>query len=317
MTVSIGNAASGAFAVYLLLASTASSHSFLIEPTADWTNQQQPECRIGKPDGPQFAHFDAMNCPGPCGETGNIRNHAEFFSESQGHTKLSRGQKLYMKWTKNNHQSGFVRFTLVPKSQRMSKEIHENFAFHHACWEAGEIGCENGDFCGTDEKRRRYQTEVEIPSVFPDGEYILGWAWYGGTMYRDGSEKAEFGDYWSCANVEIRGKIAADGKWYDDSSLVPEYRPVFIPGMNDKSLNKCKSSVNRLGVCATEPCYGRYEASWQVPAGFENGQSPAPVRAADVLAITGGGNPLAASRPANFNGGGKAIPKRFDRVDRD
>lgn len=180
------------------------AHSFLIEPTADWTNNKQPECRVGKPDGPQFAHFDAMNCPGPCGDTGKRRNGAEFFSTSKGHTKLSRGQKLYMKWTKNNHNNGFVRFTLVPVSQRMNKGVHDKFAFHYSCWEAGEIGCEHGDECGTDENRLRYQTEVEIPRIFPDGEYILGWSWYGGTMYRDGSEKAEFGDYWSCSNIQIR-----------------------------------------------------------------------------------------------------------------
>jgi hypothetical protein len=296
--------------ILLVLAATANSHSFLISPQADWTNQRQPECRIGKPDGPQYAYFDAMNCPGPCGETGKIRYNSEFFSESQGHTTLSRGQKLYMKWTKNNHQSGFVRFTLVPKSQRMNKDVHEKFAFHYACWEAGEIGCDPGDQCGTDENRRRYQTEVEIPRIFPDGEYILGWAWYGGSMYRDGSDKAEFGDYWSCANVAIRGSIGPDGVWYDDPSLSAEYTPVFIPGMNDKSQTQCRSAVNRLGICATEPCYGRYEVSLQVPAGFENGASPAPVRAADVVAAAGAGQ--AARPPTNmFRSGGDGSSNNY------
>lgn len=80
----------------------------------------------------------------------------------------------------------------------------------------------------------------------------------------------------------IRG--SADG----DINLAVEHTPVFIPGMKDKSKTTCKSAVNKLGVCATEPCYARYEASWQVPAGFENGNTPPPVKAVDVLAITGG-----------------------------
>lgn len=291
--ITLSKAAFAAMATYLFLVGCARAHSFLIEPTADWTNNGQPECRIGKPDGPEFDHFEAMNCPGPCGETGVIRGGAEFFSESKGHTKLSRGQKLYMKWTKNNHQNGFVRFTLVPKSERMNKDAHNRFAFHYACWEAGEVGCEHGDECGTDEKNMRYQTEVEIPRIFPDGEYILGWSWYGGSKYIDGSEKAEYGDYWSCSNIEIHGGIDGNGAWQDDKNHEAEYTPVFEPGLNDKSKTQCKSAVNALGVCATEPCYARYEASWQVPAGFENGNTPPPVKAADVIAITGADSNLA------------------------
>lgn len=263
--------------------SLASGHSFLINPQADWLNNRQPECRIGKPDGPQFDHFPAMNCPGPCGETGLDPTRGwYFFSEEHGNTLLQRGQKMYMKWTKNNHKSGFVRFTLVPKSERMNKGVHEKFAFHYSCWEAGETGCDASDECGTDEQRLRYQTEVEIPRVFPDGDYVLGWAWYGGTKYADGSDKAEFGDYWSCANVKIRGSVDNDNK------LAVEYAPAFIPGLNDKSKTTCKSAVNKLGMCPTEPCYARYEATWQVPAGFENGSTPPHIQSADLLAITGG-----------------------------
>lgn len=209
---------------------------------------------------------------------------------------------MFMKWTKNNHFSGFVRFTLVPKSERMNKGAHDKFAFHYACWEAGEVGCENGDECGTDESRLRYQTEVEIPRIFPDGEYILGWSWYGGSKYIDGSDKAEYGDYYSCANVQIHGSIDGNGAWQDDKSHESEYTPVFIPGMNDKSKTKCKSAVNKLGVCVTEPCYARYEASWMEPAGFENGNSPPPVKASDVLAITGGHSAYKPTTSNSHNG---------------
>lgn len=96
-----------------------------------------------------------------------------------------------------------------------------------------------------------------------------------------------------------RGSIDRNGAWQDDKSHEAEYTPVFIPGMNDKSMKKCKSSVNRLGVCATEPCYGRYEGSFQVPAGFENGRTPAPVRASDVLEITGSESTLVNNHASN------------------
>lgn len=161
------------------LAFVASGHSWLSNPEADFLNKGQPECRIGKPDDVGFENLEALNCPGPCGEVGvrQDRDGGEFFSLTKGMTKLARGEKLFMKWTRNNHFGGFVRFTLVPKSKRMQKHIHEMFAFHFSCWEAGEIWCGEGDDCGTDEMGLRYQTEVQIPKVFPNGEYILGWTW--------------------------------------------------------------------------------------------------------------------------------------------
>jgi hypothetical protein len=313
-------------AVIVLSVSVADGHSYLVNPQADWTDVKQPECRVGKPEGPQFDYIQPMNCPGPCGDTGKDSRGASFFSTEQGKTTLARGQKLYMKWTRNNHESGFVRFTLVPKSKRMDKGVHDMFAFHYACWEAGEIGCATPDECGTDQKGLRYQTEVEIPRVFPDGEYILGWSWYGGTQYKDGSQKAEFGDYWSCANVVVHGGIDGNGTWQDDKSNEAMYTPVFVPGMNDKSQTQCFSATNKLGMCATEPCYDRgtlqrYEGRMQVPAEFENGQSPPPVRAADILAITGGTGSTAstastASTTSTGSGGGaSASVPRFELVD--
>lgn len=145
-------------------------HSYLINPTADWMIEQQPECRIGKPEDPGFESLAPMNCPGPCGQTGKLsfRGGGEFFSQTRANTKLYRGQKLFMKWTRNNHKGGFVRFTLVPKNHRMAKHVHNMFAFHFSCWEAGEIRCDG--HCGTDQKGLRFQTEVQIPRVFPDGE---------------------------------------------------------------------------------------------------------------------------------------------------
>lgn len=159
---------------------TAHSHSYLISPEADWTNDGQPECRIGKPDDPGFESLTPLNCPGPCGEPGKRadRGGGEFFSLTKGMTTFQRGQKFFAKWTRNNHFGGFVRFTLVPKSKRMEKHVHEMFAFHYSCWQAGEVGCSGSHECGTDEAGLRYQTEVQIPAVFPDGEYILGWTWY-------------------------------------------------------------------------------------------------------------------------------------------
>lgn len=83
---------------------------------------------------------------------------------------------------------------------------------------------------------------LQLSTIF---EYsILGWTWYGGTRFRDGFERSEYGDYYSCANVQIRG----------GDEIEDEHKPVYIPGMRDASIKKCMSSVDRMGVCTNEPC---------------------------------------------------------------
>lgn len=249
-------------------------HSFLTNPPADWTNANRPECRVGGPD--DIPGLTPLNCPGPCG-TGNVEaNGGVFFNPNSPSTTLRRGETVYMKWTRNNHQSGFVRFTLVPKSDRMSKGIHDKFAFQFACWEAGLTSCSPGESCGTDQEGKRFQTPVEIPRVFPDGEYVLGWSWYGGTRYRDGGPKAEYGDYYSCANIIIKGSMDANGRTTNDGPI-DQFVPVFKSGLADGK-SSCFSAVNQLGVCPSEPCYARYPGQDRVPAQFENGLPPAILR---------------------------------------
>lgn len=247
------------------------SHSFLINPSADWTNKDRPECRIGAPD--DIPGLQPMNCPGPCG-TGNVEaNGGVFFNPSAPSTLFRRGETVFMKWTRNNHQSGFVRFTLVPKQDRMDNAMHDKFSFHYACWEAGKTNCAQQEFCGTDQERIRFQTPVEIPRVFPDGEYVLGWSWYGGTRFRDGGPKAEYGDYYSCANIVIEGSVDENGQPNSDGPI-EQYTPVFIPGL-ESGMSTCFASVSQLGICASEPCYARYPGEERVPAQFAKGSPPA------------------------------------------
>jgi hypothetical protein len=281
-------------AILVLLISQVASHSFLLHPFPDWTNERKPECRIGNPTtltSPEYI----QNCHGPCGSGERESNGGIFFNPNQGSTTMKRGEKMYMKWTKNNHQSGFVRFTLVPRSQRMDKNVHDKYAFHYACWEAGEINCQPNEFCSTDLSRKRYQTEVEIPHVFPDGKYTLGWSWYGGTSNYGNGPVAEYADYWSCANIIIAGSV-------DNRNVADSFVPVFKTGMANNR-DTCLSAVNRLGICTREPCSARYPASYQKPAQFANGATPFPILASD-LGYNGATSQYGASpvlAPANQN----------------
>jgi hypothetical protein len=159
---------------------------------------------------------------------------------------------------------------------------HNKFAFRYACWEAGATPC-NGEYCGTDLHGIKYTADVQIPPVYPDGDYVLGWSWYGGSRYFNSSElqyrginapeghRTEYGDYYSCANIRIQG-----GQ-FDPSP----FTPIFDPAQAGRS-GTCASAANKLGICPVEPCNGLNPVLDMVPEPFSGGNSPAPILASDL-----------------------------------
>ena len=173
-----------------------------------------------------------------------------------------------------------MRLTLVPVSKMMDKEAHARNAFHFSCWGAHPKRATNVEkahdrwgfsLVGSDGRHgvgAGYYTErVQVPPVVPDGEYILGWTWYGGTGGKVFGNKPQrpkdhsyFGDYWSCSFVRVHGGV----------EVAHKYTPVFHNGMSQFSKKGCMAFTDRPGVCAVEPCEnikGRY----QKPAEFKKG----------------------------------------------
>lgn len=94
-----------------------------------------------------------------------------------------RGGKVKIKWHRNNHGGGFVRFSLVPVSKMNDWEWHKITAFHYGCFEAYRYRCYGFAQCGSDNDGNGYYQEIEIPNVFPDGKYVFVMVWYGGVKY--------------------------------------------------------------------------------------------------------------------------------------
>ena len=85
------------------------------------------------------------------------------------------------------HPGGFTRLTLVPKDAWTSREAHDKRAFWYSCWSAGREACTasnkdigTGGRCYDDKDGSRFGTSMTIPRVVPDGDYVLGYAWFGG-----------------------------------------------------------------------------------------------------------------------------------------
>lgn len=79
-------------------------------------------------------------------------------------------------WSRNNHSPvGFSRLALVPLRQGKSVAAHKRYAFWWGCWGSGEVRCKgNKQFCDDDRGDRAYSRRVKVPTVQPDGLYILG-----------------------------------------------------------------------------------------------------------------------------------------------
>eukprot|EP00171_Calliarthron_tuberculosum_P000892 IDg892t1 len=194
--------------ILLVFAAQASSHSYLLTPHPDWRNPWRAHCRRGGPAGEE-----PDNCPGPC-----IPWESEWFvNRTAPTTEWSRGQRVRVSWARNGHRNGFVRLALVPRADRMNLEAHARGTFHYACWDGNQRACDAERYnCGTD--IYTYETNATVPAL-PD-------------------------DYWSCANIRVRG-----GEPVDAPST--PLRATFAPG-NHKGT--CTATTNIIGECQVEPC---------------------------------------------------------------
>lgn len=262
----------------MLLVGTAYGHSQMVVPQST----SPKVCRRGGDPNP-------TNCFGPCDLRAVVGRYANFDNPENPAAVYRRGQEVTIKYQRNNHgPGGFVRLTLVPPHKMMDKEVHDRNAFHYSCFGANPIRASQSDIQsdkwgfsitgndGKDIEPGYYYTKTVIPDVIPDGRYVLGWVWYGGTGGPVSNEpytqapfpKGYFSDYWSCSFVEVKG----------GAPLKTSYTPIFKNEMNRFSEEGCMSAHDATEICKYEPCVK--PATYQKPAPFKNGNIPPPLKPA-------------------------------------
>ena len=260
------------------------------------------------------------NCPGPC-KLGQIEWNppkSRYYPKKIGNKSFvgggtpaatyARGERVTIKYSRNNHSpGGFNRFTLVRPDETMNRAAHDKNAFWYSCWgaqfrEAIEAERDRDEFgfniIGSDRRRSNgvpqgyYTADIVIPKCVPDGKYILGMVWYGGTgggiSTNDPPKPGQwslFGDYWSCSFVEIKGGIMADScevVFNADSKFSKDkcFASVDRPGAPEcKATVKNPQSFSKVCQCKVEPCLKngeRIRGSYMLPASFK-GKKPAPL----------------------------------------
>ncbi|CAN8074255.1 unnamed protein product [Agarophyton chilense] len=228
---------------FLLLVGAASAHQAISYPPPI---SRDIACRIS----------NKQNCPGPC-PTRDLRKDQ---TPNNPSITVERNGWISVNTMANNHRGGFSRWTLVHVRDMYSKKMHKKNAFLWTCADLSVTKCTKRNHdrdCFYDNAGVYYRHSIQIPPIYQDGVYVLGWAWYGG-----GERWGDFGDYYDCMYIHVRG-----GPYW------PEYQPTFWAGPSLSGRNgMCRSTVNRLGICWREPCPdgGRW-TSLQKPAEFSNG----------------------------------------------
>lgn len=256
--------------------SIAMAHSYMTLPVPEVAGY----CGVNTEARPPSA---ATQCRGPCPEENQVEKPRPVAGQASGREKpvgfadqFQRGQKVEAQWLRNNHNHGFVRFSLVPLSKRMDKSAHNKFAFHYSCYDASRNfdcsttpvipgGPDKGkrEYCGTG--KYKYQQTITIPKYVPDGEYVLAWSWIGGEV---------FSDMWSCSKVLIRGGPT-------EESGVPQF--VSTKSFGRGGDGTCWSRVNRHEVCRDQCRDSVSKQAFMVPVDFMNGRTPSPITRNDYL----------------------------------
>lgn len=181
-----------------------------------------------------------------------------------------RKQVVTIKWTKNNHNGGFVRFSFVKISDSFNASAHNHFAFYQGCWEQGKYDCK-GRECGTDKRKHGFHRSITVPSNLPDGVYNFAFMWYGGVEYT--RQFGKFPDYVSCAYIRVRG----------GARLTGSVRPYFKAGDTGdfNHHGKCFTSATQQDLCR-KGC-PKKKAFYDIPNGFKKGQRPARIFASEYL----------------------------------
>lgn len=107
------------------------------------------------------AQFSGDKCHGPCIDVNSWQ-----YERNASTSSLERGQEVTVYWSRNNHEGGFVRFSLVPAHLRMSHEAHNRLAFHFSCFDSGAAKCDI-DTCGDDNNDLVLKAKIRIPTIYP------------------------------------------------------------------------------------------------------------------------------------------------------
>lgn len=235
------------------LTTTAKTHTFLLNPMPYKFTYSPVDCKGS----------ECRACPEIKEPYSKMRN-----TPKEPARTYKRGEEVTIKWSKNNHNGGFIRFAFVPLNLMFDTAAQTRRAFYTGCWNQGAIACDELE-CGTDDKGKILSRKITIPAVIPDGIYVFSSMWYGGVHFL--REMGLFADYYSCSYVRVEG----------GEPLIESFQPFYDQGENaqfeEAENGACRTANDRPGLCTGRFQCGGFKAIDDLPHAFKNGNLPEPL----------------------------------------
>jgi hypothetical protein len=119
------------------------------------------------------------------------------------------GESIDVRYWRNNHIGGFIRWSMVPKGEESAENFNKN-TFLYTCRESGPEchAQDDSDWKSSDpdfEKgpwRIGCGDKIKLPDWLPAGDYVLQWTWFAVGGHYGAIEDAEF-TFRSCADIKL------------------------------------------------------------------------------------------------------------------
>jgi len=141
-------------------------------------------------------------------------------SEVMKHQKsYKRGDEVEASWWRNNHQGGFIRWSIVPQDQ-VSQDAFDS-AENVLSYQCNQVGCDatydgsgpnnwdGADKNGFMEWSNMCSGGFKIPYHLKDGAYTVQWIWFGEGDDNNGAMTAN-SPFQGCVDLQIKGGKTGD-----------------------------------------------------------------------------------------------------------
>ncbi|GLD96854.1 hypothetical protein PINS_up005537 [Pythium insidiosum] len=167
-----------AAALSLLSAPGVEAHSWLVKP-------------VGRDNGPRTDIENAMACPS--NQRGQV-------------TSFRAGEKIDVRYWRNNHIGGFIRWSIVPAGNE-TKENFDKSVFFYTCRESGATCLPKGSnerWSGDNSEANTISCgdTITLPDWLPAGDYVMQWMWFA-VGHSNGNIGWAEPQFKSCADIRL------------------------------------------------------------------------------------------------------------------
>ncbi|TYZ64999.1 hypothetical protein PybrP1_000447 [[Pythium] brassicae (nom. inval.)] len=122
-------------------------------------------------------------------------------------TSFKAGETIDVRYWRNNHVGGFIRWSFVARGQETKENLDKN-VFHYSCRESGATCVPTSGEAtkwasdGSGGNTVACGDKITLPDWLPAGDYVLQWTWFA-VGSKEGDLNWEEAKFRSCADIKL------------------------------------------------------------------------------------------------------------------